>query len=264
MSDGPKPLATWMFEQQKVANDRAYRLQNAAALARATGAIGEIAPSAPAKPIAPTHDWQHSDDLAAHRAMGLEKQYLDAALDKDKMKFQMELRQKYAPKGGGINPLSKLWKEYFDTHDRKDYSSKEQQQAHLAAIVERAKRYPGGARFVEDLAKAKALPTDYAPGQRTSEIPLESARVRADRPMKPDNHEQRAFDAAENRRVNALKAIAGQKLDFTATDEQRAAQAKASAALMKYAENPPKPNAPLTRKNPATGEEEVWMDDEED
>ena len=216
-----KPLANWMFEANQRAQNQHMAEQNAMVRGQLLGQAAAVQPPEPTRALPPTHNWQHSDDLAAQRAMGLERQANKAALDKDKMALQMALRARYAKHAGsGAGPQSKDLAEYAKVWDRTDFPTPEHQKARLTELTLRIKGRPGGARELQRLAEAHMLPEHYGQPASKGAVKADANKaVAEDRAARRQTDEQRF-------RASALGNVLREKVETFAPGAEQAAKAK--------------------------------------
>jgi hypothetical protein len=252
------------YEQQREQQERAIKAQRQAAgdaaAMQAWSSLADMDTVTPEAPLAPTHDWQHSADIGAKHAAGMELQTLEGKQKLDQIAqtgaqhrlstmAEYATKAKYAPKriGGGEGPVSKLEKEFWKAHEAvpENTEQAERFRQRKAAIVQQLQRLgPGGRGTVGRIEYSLQNPYGPGYGQGTKRDMKEAdnaARYKAE------------LDAANARaaRVEIDRQLAADKAYLQATDPgsgmpvdpQYKAGREAALARVQGRANPPQTSA---------------------
>lgn len=254
------------YEQQREQQERAIKAQrqaagDAAAL-QAWSSLADMDTVTPQAPLAPTHDWQHSADIGAKRAAGMELQTLEGKQKLDQIAAtgaqhrlssmaEYAAKAKYFPKrtggGGGEGPVSKLEKEFWKTHQEvpENPEQAERLRQRKAAIVQQLQRLgPGGRGTVERIEYS--LQNPYGPGYgQGTKRDMKEADTAARYKAELDAANARAARAEIDRQLAADKAYlqATDPGSGMTVDPQYKAGREAALARVQSRANPPQTSA---------------------
>lgn len=161
------------YEMQREQQERSIKAHEEEAGRRAAlqawSSLADMDTVTPQAPLAPTHDWRHSADIAAKRAAAMELQTLEGKQKREQIAekglqdrmstaYEYKTRAAYKPKAtGGGYPNEKLERQIWDV--RKTVSADPTQQAlndrHVSFLLDKMRQQgPGGRARAEKIANA--------------------------------------------------------------------------------------------------------------
>lgn len=246
------------YEMQREQQERAIKAQEQAygrqAAMQAWSALADMDTVTPEAPLAPTHDWQRSADLAAKHAAAMELQTLEGKQKREQIAdtgaqhrlstaYEYATRAKFAPKrtGGGY-PIDSLTKKIWETHtsDVSDENQAKRKNQAVEGYLTQMKRYGAAGRQraqdIENTIRTGGNIYDYEGFskrasaeemlRRKQEQAVKDAEARAE---KAERDQQLRADIAL---INALEP----KLGVTITEEQEKTREAALKRLQGYSQ----------------------------
>ncbi len=254
------------YEQQREQQERAIKAQQQAAgdaaAMQAWSSLADMDTVTPQAPLAPTHDWQHSADIGAKHAAGMELQTLEGKQKLDQIAAtgaqhrlssmaEYAAKAKYFPKrtggSGGEGPVSKLEKEFWKTHQEvpENPEQAERLRQRKAAIVQQLQRLgPGGRGTVGRIEYS--LQNPYGPGYgQGTKRDMKEADIAAKYKAEQDAANARANKAETDRRLKAAvdyERATRPDIGAVVPEQYKAGREQALKIMQEYS-NPPQTSA---------------------